>query len=202
MASSAKTQSTPRRGRPPRAVPHEIALVALELFEREGYEQVTMDEVADAASVSRRTLFRLFPSKSDLVWEGLKEVLDAVKQKSVPLSRPGLRLDAVVDEVFAPVLSEFESPKAAELARRRLKLIAATPMLLNHQTIQEIESVIHAAIANTALPSGASPSLVARTLAAAMFAALLWWAEHGEGQSPVEVTRAALRAIALAQRNA
>ena len=67
-----------RRGRPQEADPREIARIALELFEREGFDRVTMDEIADAASVSRRTLFRLFPSKWDLVWGSLGGVVAAV----------------------------------------------------------------------------------------------------------------------------
>jgi hypothetical protein len=49
-----------------------------------------------------------------------------------------------------------------------------------------------------ALPRGTPPSLVARALIAATFAALLWWAEHGEGMSALEAARAALKALALA----
>lgn len=40
---------------------------ALELFNRRGYEAVTMDDIADAAGVSRRTAFRYFPTKDLLV---------------------------------------------------------------------------------------------------------------------------------------
>ena len=60
-----------------------IAQVALRLFEQKGFEAVTMEDVAKAASVSRRTLFRHFPSKADLVWAGTDEVLGVLKSVAV-----------------------------------------------------------------------------------------------------------------------
>ena len=41
---------------------------ALDLFTLRGFENVTIDEVADAAGISRRTFFRYFATKADAVW--------------------------------------------------------------------------------------------------------------------------------------
>jgi AcrR family transcriptional regulator len=46
-----------------------IADVAVALFLERGFAETTMDDVADAAGVSRRTAYRHFPSKDDLVFE-------------------------------------------------------------------------------------------------------------------------------------
>ncbi|MDT8871510.1 helix-turn-helix domain-containing protein [Komagataeibacter rhaeticus] len=40
---------------------------AMRLFSAQGYDQTTVDEIADAAEVSRRTLFRMFATKADIV---------------------------------------------------------------------------------------------------------------------------------------
>ncbi|MBY4638857.1 TetR/AcrR family transcriptional regulator [Gluconacetobacter entanii] len=40
---------------------------AMHLFSEQGYDQTTVDEIADAAKVSRRTLFRMFETKGDIV---------------------------------------------------------------------------------------------------------------------------------------
>ncbi|MEV1242339.1 TetR family transcriptional regulator [Nonomuraea sp. NPDC049750] len=44
-----------------------ISEAAIELFLRYGYDQVSVAQVAEAAEVSRRTLFAYFPAKEDLV---------------------------------------------------------------------------------------------------------------------------------------
>ncbi|HEX4981381.1 MAG TPA: helix-turn-helix domain-containing protein, partial [Ilumatobacteraceae bacterium] len=46
-----------------------IADAAVALFGARGFAETTMDDVADAAGVSRRTAYRHFPSKDDLVFE-------------------------------------------------------------------------------------------------------------------------------------
>jgi AcrR family transcriptional regulator len=50
-----------------------IASSAFELFAARGYDETTLDEVAAAAGVSRRTLFNYFRSKEELALSGLSE---------------------------------------------------------------------------------------------------------------------------------
>lgn len=40
---------------------------AIDLFAQKGFDETTIDEIADAAEVSRRSFFRYFESKSDLM---------------------------------------------------------------------------------------------------------------------------------------
>ncbi|WP_434427452.1 TetR family transcriptional regulator [Nannocystis pusilla] len=104
-------QPAAKRGRPQEADPRRIARVALGLFERHGFDRVTMGEIAEAASVSRRTLFRLFPSKSDLVWDGLDEVRDVVRQRAASLAGTDLRVAGVLREFAEPFLRRLERPR-------------------------------------------------------------------------------------------
>lgn len=46
----------------------DLVATALELFTERGFDATTVDDVADAAGVSRRTLYRYFPRKDDLVF--------------------------------------------------------------------------------------------------------------------------------------
>jgi AcrR family transcriptional regulator len=55
-------------GRPPTTDPESIADAALTLLVERGYDNVTMEQIAQAANVSRSTLFRLFPTKSAALW--------------------------------------------------------------------------------------------------------------------------------------
>lgn len=50
-----------------------LARTAIELFGVKGFDNTTLDEVAAAAGVSRRTLFNYFRNKEDLALSGLDE---------------------------------------------------------------------------------------------------------------------------------
>lgn len=55
------------------AVRDEVLRQAWLLFARQGFEATTIDQVAEASGMSRRTFFRYFASKDDLVIERLIE---------------------------------------------------------------------------------------------------------------------------------
>jgi AcrR family transcriptional regulator len=194
-------QPSSKRGRPTEFDRHHVSLVALRLFERNGFEQVTMDEVAEAASVSRRTLFRIFPSKADLVWDGLDEALDALKQRAALVANTNAPLKVLVDEIFAPILHQLDDPVAAKVARRRLRLIGASPVLFNHKTLEALQDVVTATVTSNAPPGGQPPSLVARSLVAVAFASVLWWAQQRGKITAVEALRGALMAVSQAHES-
>src|SRR4051794_30299718 len=55
-----------------------LARTAIELFAANGYDNTTLEEVAAAAGVSRRTLFNYFRNKEDLALSGLSEQGEAI----------------------------------------------------------------------------------------------------------------------------
>src|SRR5918997_4266618 len=59
-----------RRGRSPEGraeVRRNLVAAAVRLFRSRGYEETTVDDIAAAAGVGRRTFFRYFPSKEDAI---------------------------------------------------------------------------------------------------------------------------------------
>jgi AcrR family transcriptional regulator len=70
------------RNRTARAVRAEIAAVAMRLFQEQGFEKTTVDQIAAAAGLSRTSFFRYFATKEDVVLGHLEElgqkVLDAL----------------------------------------------------------------------------------------------------------------------------
>lgn len=187
-------QATLRGGRPKQIDRQRVSVLALELFERDGFERVTMNDVAAAAAVSRRTLFREFPSKSDLVWDGLDEVVEAIRARTV-VARHDASLAEQIEEIFVPTLRLTEEQPAADLARRRLRVIAANPELLHHQTLDELRKVVTATIAASGTLGDRPATLIADAIVAVGFSATLWWATHEGQKTLVEAFHMALSAL-------
>jgi AcrR family transcriptional regulator len=64
-----------------------IADTAARLFAEHGFEQVTVDQVAAAADVAKKTVFNYFPTKEDLVFdraEALRQGLVALVRDRAP----------------------------------------------------------------------------------------------------------------------
>ena len=57
-----------RTGRPQATSHRDLELVALDLFSRHGFDDVSVTDIATAAGISRRTFFRYYSSKNDAVW--------------------------------------------------------------------------------------------------------------------------------------
>jgi AcrR family transcriptional regulator len=79
--------STPpdRRARKRLATRQTISDVATRLFFERGFDQVTVDEIADAADVGRMTVFNHFPRKEDMFFDldqaGRDDILLALRQR-------------------------------------------------------------------------------------------------------------------------
>ncbi|UGS35329.1 mycofactocin system transcriptional regulator [Capillimicrobium parvum] len=72
-------QINPTRGRPASTTREEVARIALDLFARQGFDETTIDDIARAVGVGRRTLFRYFSSKNDTVWGDFELVCERLR---------------------------------------------------------------------------------------------------------------------------
>ncbi|WP_228713698.1 TetR family transcriptional regulator [Prauserella endophytica] len=57
-----------------------LTVAAIDLFLESGYEQTTVDDIAAAAGVGRRTFFRYFRSKEDAIFPSHDEVLRDIER--------------------------------------------------------------------------------------------------------------------------
>ncbi|OBK15250.1 mycofactocin system transcriptional regulator [Mycobacterium asiaticum] len=106
-----------RVGRRRSTTPHHITDVAIDLFAARGFADVSVDDVAQAAGIARRTLFRYYASKNAIPWGDfdthlaqLSELLDSVDPK-VPLR-----------EALRGALLAFNTFDACESIRHRQRM--------------------------------------------------------------------------------
>ena len=125
---------------------------ALELFTTKGYEQTTVDEIAEAVEVSQRTFFRYFAGKEEaaLFTQRLGEshFLAAVRER--PLHEAPLEvLRRSVLASWDTIGEAIEAVIPLELHMRTFQLIESTPALLaaNLRRTTELEEEIAQLIA-------------------------------------------------------
>ncbi|MFW6691227.1 TetR family transcriptional regulator [Streptomyces sp. MAR4 CNX-425] len=78
-AKPARSSSSSGSGSQRLKMRRDIAAAAMELFATKGYEATTVDEIAAAAGVARRTFFRHFRSKEEAIFPDHDDTLDRVK---------------------------------------------------------------------------------------------------------------------------
>jgi len=174
--SSLEAETTPRRrGRPADVDPDRVALLALRHFAEHGYDATTMDEIASLAGIGRRTLFRYFPSKPDLVWGGLEPVVGRMRAVLEQAAA-----DESARDVIARAMTESLDLDAEHLeaTRLRLRLMASDPALIgfgvtrlgaNHDILAEF---IARRVGEPA--DGLRAQVLADAISSANFSALLW----------------------------
>ncbi|MEV6071720.1 TetR family transcriptional regulator [Nocardia sp. NPDC052001] len=103
---------------------------ALRLFAEKGYEATTVDEIADAAGISRRTFFRQFRSKEDVVFADHESQL--AQARAYLDAAHGDPWDAVLEAVIA-VFERFTQWR--ELAARRYRVVRQVPTLREREIV-------------------------------------------------------------------
>ncbi|GAA5121101.1 mycofactocin system transcriptional regulator [Haloechinothrix salitolerans] len=107
--------------------------VAFALFESKGFDATTVDDIAAAAGIGRRTFFRYFDSKNDIVWGNFTEHLGYMREWFA--ARPP---DQPLMDAVRTVVVDFNrlDPDQVPWHRRRMELILRVPALQAHSTLR------------------------------------------------------------------
>src|SRR3954454_25238563 len=110
-----------------------LTSAAIELFDERGYEETTVAEIAERAGLTKRTFFRYFSDKREVLFSGSEELrrrwLEGVA--AAPADAAAL---AVVAAVLDPVAELFTERHA--FARIRARIIEANPELQERELIK------------------------------------------------------------------
>lgn len=103
-----------------------ISNVAIDLFAARGFEDVSVDDIAGAAGIARRTLFRYYPSKNALPWGDFDAHLAHMRDLLADLDP-----EVPIGKALRTALLAFNTFDAAETARhrRRMRVILETAAL-------------------------------------------------------------------------
>ncbi|MEW1689935.1 TetR/AcrR family transcriptional regulator [Streptomyces sp. NPDC091265] len=111
---------------------HRLLAEAMKLFTERGFDQVSVAEIAEAADVSKMTVFNYFDSKEDLVFAPMEEHIGDVA-RVVRDRAPGESAVAGVRRHFLSAIEERDASvgmSGSSVALGLLQLIQQTPTLL------------------------------------------------------------------------
>jgi mycofactocin system transcriptional regulator len=188
--------SGPRRGRPRGTSARELELIALRLFAERGFEQTTIDQIADAAGVSRRTFFRYYVAKSDVLWHEFDREVETIRHLLAEAPDDLPVMAAVRRAVLAA--NHYRAQDVPEL-RMRMTLIGTVPELTASAAVHydAWERAVSDFVARrTGHPADSLyPLAVGRAVLAACRAAFDRWAARADADLTVYLD-AALHALA------
>jgi AcrR family transcriptional regulator len=114
----------------PSAARTDVVAAALELFEGQGFEATSVEQIAQAAGVSRSTFFRQFGGKEDVVFADHEVLLDEVRQWLAKGHRdPWLAVCEASEHVFRHFAAD------PEVARRRYRVVRNVPALREREIV-------------------------------------------------------------------
>ena len=103
------------------------------MFAADGFEQTSVEDIAEAAGISRRTLFRYFPSKNDLPWGDFDAELARMRAFLATL-----RAGTPLAQELGLALVDFNTFPAEEAPwhRQRMALVFGVPALQAHSALK------------------------------------------------------------------
>jgi len=192
----ATTAPVSRRGRPPGTSARELEVISLRLFTEFGFEDTTVERIAAAAGVSKRTFFRYFDSKADVLWHAFDGEVRSLRAafSEVPSDVPMM---AAIRQVVVGV-NAYRQEDVPEL-RTRMNLIGSVPALAasaaQHYDAWE-QAVSDFAAGRLGQPAiSLYPLAIGRATLAVCRSAYERWAERADADLTVYLDEA-LRALA------
>lgn len=153
---------------------------ALRLFVEQGYDETTVEQIAEAAEVSPSTFFRYFPTKEALV---LRDDYAAVLHAALAAQPADAPLGTVLRDTFRTAFARLSQEEQSDL-RLRARLQMSIPSL-RARTLDKLLSTVDGLAAELARRFGRDPDdLRMRTLCGAVAGALVpvlvaWVTEDG-----------------------
>jgi AcrR family transcriptional regulator len=177
--------------------PERLVQAAMELFADRGYDSVTIAEIAERAGLTKRTFFRHFADKREILFGGQEmyrrlfaDAIAGAPASATPLEAIGAGLQAFAAD-FGPERRDFGAKRQAMIAgnselqeRELLKRAALTAVMaeaLRERGVKEPTASLAAQVGNLALS-----------------AAYLCWLEPANRRTLTELAEQALRDLSAA----
>jgi AcrR family transcriptional regulator len=152
---------------------------ALDLFERNGYDNTTVEDIAAAAEVSPRTFFRYFDSKLDLIMTRT----DSASDDFGPLLAGRPAGESLLDALREVLRSQLDSQLDDPLVLREFQVMLSTPSLrtmAREHFYEEEAGLVRAVAAHLGLgEDDLAAHVIGSMIAGALWATVNCWIAEG-----------------------
>jgi len=142
---------------------------ALRLFQQQGYDATTVEQIAEAAEISPSTFFRYFPNKEDVV---LYDELDPLFVDAFDAQPAGLNPIEAMRRAFRDVFLRL-SDEDMEQMWRRTQLVLGVPELRMRMLDQLVDAMQLVSTQLAKRIGRSADDFVVRTYAGAVMGAML-----------------------------
>ncbi|WP_246088858.1 TetR/AcrR family transcriptional regulator [Phreatobacter stygius] len=182
------------RERKRRQTRERISEAAMTLFLERGFEATTVDDIAAAADVSKRSFFDYFATKEDVVF-AWQDNFGTALAAAVAARPPGEPLTQVVEEALVEAVIAATQPRAMAIG----ELIHATPALGARDQLKyaRLEQTLAAALADRVTDDADKPRarLIAMVTIGAMRIGGEGWRSRPQSESIESYVRKIFRTV-------
>jgi AcrR family transcriptional regulator len=164
---------------------------AMRLFEKQGYEETTIEQIAAAAEISPSTFFNYFPTKEDVV---LYDRYDPVMISLIQDANPDEPLSQTIRRALDGMGRAMETDREMVLARAKLGLTAPSLRARFWEELQKAQALLAGLIAVRAGRDADDfeVRVLSMMLVTAAFEASLEWLRRGAADELFEIVKEAL----------
>lgn len=159
-----------------------IAHAALDLFVTKGFDETTVDDIAQAAGLSRRSFFRYFASKNDLMAQMMITYGHSLAEAIAAAPRSYSPIEVVRDAVLRISALVVEYPRSRQIIRIVRASAAAREAQISRRG--EVEDRVAAAFAERlgVRANNTTPALLASLVLSIMDVTLKLWFDQAKGE--------------------
>jgi AcrR family transcriptional regulator len=171
-----------------------IQRTAMRLFDKQGYEETTIEEIAAAAEISPSTFFNYFPTKEDVVLFDAFDPMAIQMFRDLPKDRP---LSVGLRTVLEALSAALEHDEQVIFARGRLFLEVPELRARVWDEVERTQLLITQVLAERTgrRPDDFELRVIARILTAALFEASMEWMRTKGRSGLVELFNRALDVV-------
>lgn len=178
---------------------NDITTAALILFEKQGFDATTVEQIARAARLSSATVFRHFPSKEDILFGDEDD--SAQRMAGCVAARPDRSVEVTA---LAEPMTKFAAELQDERTQTLTRLVMTTRSLearsLRMRLRWEREVALQLAIEEGAATSTLRHTVIASIAVSCLSAALRFWDRSDPSSNLTDLVESAFRQRMPAER--